>query len=55
MFEVEVRFYNELAPAVEAGLPTIYYTEIVPGTVDFVIVMEDLSDLVSERLRVHCR
>ena len=45
MFDAEVRFYNELAPAVEVGLPTIYYTEIVPGTADFVIVMEDLSDL----------
>lgn len=45
MFEAEVRFYNELAPAVSAGLPDIYLADITPGTADFVIVMEDLSHL----------
>ncbi|MBT3425933.1 MAG: phosphotransferase [Gammaproteobacteria bacterium] len=45
MFEAEIRFYDELAPAVSAGLPDIYFTQILPGTADFVIVMEDLSHL----------
>ena len=45
MFEAEVRFYNELAPAVPVGLPEIYRAEITPGTAEFVIVMEDLSRL----------
>ena len=45
MFEAEVRFYNELAGQVPAGLPAIYHAEIQPGTADFVIVMEDLSSL----------
>ena len=43
MFEAEVRFYNELAGQVPAGLPTVYHAQIQPGTADFVIVMEDLS------------
>ena len=46
MFEAEVRFYNELAPAVAAGLPRIYRADVEAGTANFVIVMEDLSDLV---------
>ena len=45
MFEAEIRFYNELAPRVSAGLPEIYFTRIIPGTADFVIVMEDLTHL----------
>lgn len=45
MFEAEVRFYNELAPANTAGLPAVFHAQIESGTADFVIVMEDLSDL----------
>lgn len=45
MFEAEVRFYRELAGQVSAGLPEVYLAEIESGTADFVIVMEDLSDL----------
>jgi hypothetical protein len=45
MYEAEARFYNELAPQSEVGLPEIYYSEIVSGTADFTIVMEDLSYL----------
>ena len=45
MFEAEVRFYNELADQVAVGLPQIFKAEIASGTADFVIVMEDLSDL----------
>ena len=45
MFEAEVRFYNEMAKLVTTGLPKIYRADIESGTADFVIVMEDLSDL----------
>ncbi|MEM7288607.1 MAG: phosphotransferase [Actinomycetota bacterium] len=45
MYEAEVRFYRELAPRTPTGLPTVHMSEIVPGTADFVIVMEDLGDL----------
>lgn len=45
MFEAEVRFYQELAGAVAVGLPKIYAADIDRGTADFVIVMEDLSNL----------
>ncbi len=45
MFEAEVRFYNEIAPDASVGLPIIYHAEIDSGTADFVIVMEDLSEL----------
>lgn len=45
MFEAEVRFYNELAPAGTPGLARIYHAEIDTGSADFVIVMEDLCHL----------
>ena len=45
MFEAEVRFYNEMAAEVGVGLPTIYRADVTPGSAEFVIVMEDLSDL----------
>jgi hypothetical protein len=45
MYEAEVRFYSELGPSTPSGLPTIYYSGIVSGTADFVIVMEDLGRL----------
>ena len=46
MFEAEVRFYNELAPSAKTGLPTVFHAAVAPGGEDFVIVMQDLSDLV---------
>ena len=46
MFEAEVRFYNQLGPLINVGLPKIYRADISEGTADFVIVMEDLSDLI---------
>ncbi|MCH1512689.1 MAG: phosphotransferase [Acidimicrobiales bacterium] len=46
MFEAEVRFYNELGLETGTGLPEIYFAKIKPGTADFVIVMEDLSNLI---------
>ncbi len=45
MFEAEVRFYKSLATQVPVGLPKIYLADIIEGTADFVIVMEDLSGL----------
>lgn len=45
MFEAEVRFYSDLAGACPVGLPEIYHAEIKSGEADFVIVMEDLSDM----------
>ena len=46
MFEAEVRFYSELGEQTGTGLPEIYFASIESGTADFVIVMEDLSNLV---------
>jgi len=45
MFEAEVRFYNELAPQATVGLPQIFHAEVESGTANFVIVMEDLTDM----------
>lgn len=45
IYESEVRFYAELTARTKAGLPAIHLSKIVPGTADFVIVMEDLSHL----------
>lgn len=45
MFEAEVKFYSELAGECPVGLPEVYYTDIKVGEADFVIVMEDLSDM----------
>lgn len=45
MYEAEVRFYKELADRTGAGIPEIYFADIVSGTADFTIAMEDLSDL----------
>lgn len=46
MYEAEVRFYRELATDTGAGgLPEIYFSEIVSGTADFAIVMQDLCHL----------
>ncbi len=45
MFEAEVKFFRELADQVSVGLPEVMFAEINAGTAEFVIVMEDLSDL----------
>ena len=47
MYEAECRFYSEMGEATGTGLPVIHLSEIVSGTGDFVIVMEDLSPLRS--------
>ncbi len=45
MYEAEARFYKELAPRTNVGLPKVYFSEIVAGTADFTIVMEDLGHM----------
>lgn len=45
MYEAEVRFLNEMAARTPVRLPRIYFAEIVSGTADFAIVMEDLGHL----------
>lgn len=45
MYEAECRFYAELGPRTPSGLPKVFRSEIVSGTGDFVIVMEDLGRL----------
>lgn len=45
MFAAEVKFYNELAPAVSVGMPGVHLAVVDDGGAEFVIVMEDLSDL----------
>lgn len=47
MFDAEVKFYAELSGQADVGIPRIYHAEIVSGTPEFVIVMEDLSHLDS--------
>lgn len=45
MYEAEVRFLNELATRTPVRLPKVYFAEIVSGTAEFAIVMEDLGHL----------
>ena len=45
MFEAEVRFYKELAPQAKVGLPQVFHADVEAGTANFVIVMEDLTDM----------
>lgn len=45
MYEAEVRFLNELAHRTPVRTPMIYLAEIVSGTAEFAIVMEDLGHL----------
>jgi aminoglycoside/choline kinase family phosphotransferase len=47
MFEAEVKFYSELAEQASVGMPRVYHAEIIEGTPEFVILMEDLSHLES--------
>lgn len=47
MFEAEVRFYRELGHEVTVGMPRIFHADIESGTADFVLVMEDLTDMIT--------
>ena len=42
-YEIEVRFYQELAPALPIRTPTIFYADIDVETASFVLLMEDLA------------
>jgi hypothetical protein len=42
-YETEVAFYRDLADTVEISRPHCYFVDIVPGTADVVLVMEDLA------------
>jgi hypothetical protein len=45
MYEAEVKFLNELAARTPVRLPKVYFAQIVSGTAEFAIVMEDLGHL----------
>ena len=47
VYEAEVRFYNELAGRTAVGVPTCYLAELDESTKDFVIVLDDLSELLA--------
>ncbi|MDG1197415.1 MAG: phosphotransferase [Actinomycetota bacterium] len=44
-YEKEIRFYSEVSHLVDVALPKIYRAEIIPGTADMVLVMEDLAPM----------
>lgn len=45
MYEAEVNFYTKCADRTTAFVPTSYFAKIVPGTANFVIVMQDLGGM----------
>ena len=42
-YEKEIRFYNEVSSLVDVALPKVYRAEIISGTANMVLVMEDLA------------
>lgn len=46
MYEAEVAFYRDMAARTTARTPHCHFAEIVPGTANFVLVIENLSRLV---------
>lgn len=45
MYEREIRFYQEMAPAAGMRTPDVYYAEQDAGSGHFIIILEDLSRL----------
>ena len=45
MYEAEVNFYTKCADRTTAFVPAAYYADIVPGSAEFVIVMQDLGGM----------
>jgi hypothetical protein len=45
-YETEVAFYRDVADSVEISRPACYFAEIVTGTADVVLVLEDLHPAV---------
>ena len=43
--EVEVRFYQQVAPTLPARIPRCHYAEVDPATARFVLLLEDLAPL----------
>ncbi len=43
VYEAEVRFYQELAPAVSIRTPQVFHAAIDSDTADFVLILEDLA------------
>jgi hypothetical protein len=41
--EVEVRFYQQVAPTLPARIPACYYAEVDAATARFVLILEDLA------------
>jgi hypothetical protein len=44
--EVEVRFYQQVAPTLAARIPRCYHGDVDPATARFVLLLEDLAPLV---------
>jgi hypothetical protein len=45
MYEAEIRFMRDLDHRTPVRTPTVYFADIVSGTAEFVVVMEDLGHL----------
>ena len=45
-YEIEVRFYREVAARIGARVPAVYLAEVEPGTGWFTLVMEDMAGAV---------
>jgi aminoglycoside/choline kinase family phosphotransferase len=45
-YEVEARFYAEVAPGLTASIPACYYAAYAAGTDDYVVLLEDLAPAV---------
>jgi Phosphotransferase enzyme family len=45
-YETEVAFYRDLASTVDVRCPRCYFADVVPGTAEAVVVMEDLARAV---------
>jgi aminoglycoside/choline kinase family phosphotransferase len=42
-YEIEVRFYRELAPGLPVRAPRCYRADFDPATIDFLLLLEDIS------------
>lgn len=42
-YEIEVRFYQQLAATLPVRTPRAYYADVVAGTADFVLLLEDVA------------
>lgn len=42
-YEIEVRFYQQLAPHLPVRTARLFHADVEPGTADFVLVLEDLA------------